>query len=139
MARNAGRIVAAIAGLAAIGGLAWLAIGRDQPAEVERAELAADPPIVVAETDEAELDETSYQDLVADAQRILSLRGYDPGPIDGKLGLRTQEAMRAYRQAVRTNGLLDAIKQDEPAQTTARDVERYSFDARPTPRLIGGD
>ncbi len=60
--------------------------------------------------DGPELDEASLEDLVADAQRLLSLRGFDPGPIDGQLGLRTQRAIRAYQDTARSHGTLEALK-----------------------------
>lgn len=103
---------------------------------------ASDAPLSFETEDlasEAELDEGSYQDLVADAQRMLSLRGYDPGPIDGKLGLRTRQSIRSYQEAVRTSGLLDALKQVEPERHAGPDLERYSFEARPTPTSITRD
>ena len=62
------------------------------------------------EPDGPDLDETQLEDLVADAQRLLNLSGYDPGPIDGQLGLRTQRAIRAYQAAARRHGTLEALK-----------------------------
>ena len=74
----------------------------------------ADPAAVAAEDqeepDSPELDEERLLDLVADAQRLLQLSGYDPGPIDGRLGLRTQRAIRAYQAAARRSGTLEALK-----------------------------
>jgi len=55
-------------------------------------------------------DEDSLHDLVADAQRLLHLRGYDPGPIDGRFGWRTQRAIRAYQATARSRGYLEALK-----------------------------
>ena len=55
--------------------------------------------------------------LVAEAQRLLAERGYDPGPADGLLGPRTNEAVRAFRQSVGLGGgtgmdqaVLDALR-----------------------------
>jgi hypothetical protein len=60
--------------------------------------------------DGPELDEESLEDLVADAQRLLNLRGFDPGPIDGQLGVRTQQAIRVYQHTARSHGTLEALK-----------------------------
>jgi hypothetical protein len=57
----------------------------------------------------AELDELSLRDLVADAQRLLRRRGYDPGPIDGQVGWRTQRAIREYQALARSHGYLEAL------------------------------
>ncbi len=39
------------------------------------------------------------QAQVAEAQTLLSQRGYDPGPADGLIGPRTTDAVRAFRQS----------------------------------------
>ncbi len=72
---------------------------------------------------EAEMDEGSLRDLVSDAQRMLTLDGFDPGPIDGRLGLRTRRAIQAYQETARTNRSLADVK---PA-------------VRPRPELVGGE
>ncbi len=46
------------------------------------------------------VDATPAQRLVAEAQNLLSQRGYDPGPADGLLGPRTNNAVRAFRQSI---------------------------------------
>jgi hypothetical protein len=92
--------IAALAVLAASAG--WLGAGVASADEV----LA---PEDVEIGDGAELDEESLQDLVADAQRLLRLRGYDPGPIDGRLGWRTQRAIRAYQETARSRGYMEAL------------------------------
>ena len=99
----------AIAALAALAGSAgWLGAG------VAAANEALQPPDVAPEDVEIgggpELNEESLQGLVADAQRLLQLRGYDPGPIDGRFGWRTQRAIRAYQAAARSRGYLEALK-----------------------------
>lgn len=58
--------------------------------------------------DELDMSEMSVRDLIADAQRMLALGGYDPGPIDGRIGIRTQRAIRAYQAAAR--GDLEDLK-----------------------------
>ena len=133
--------IAIIGGLTCVGMLLGLGTGlllagsASEPAADERQILADLAPL----DDEADLDETSLDDLVADAQRMLSLGGYDPGPIDGQLGLRTQRAIRSYHEAVRTGGLLDALKKGEPEPGAAPDNERYDFEARPIPSSLGRD
>ena len=37
---------------------------------------------------------------VADAQRILTSLGYDPGPVDGEMGSKTRNAIQAFQSAV---------------------------------------
>ncbi len=39
----------------------------------------------------------SFQELVTDIQRMLTELGYRPGPIDGKMGDRTRQAIRRYQ------------------------------------------
>jgi len=98
----------AIAALAALAGSAgWLGAGVAsanevlQPADVAPEDIEIDGG--------PELNEESLQDLVADAQRLLHLRGYDPGPIDGRFGWRTQRAIRAYQETARSRGYLEAL------------------------------
>ena len=90
----------------------------DQPEDQPEDQEAADGPKV---------DEERLVDLVADAQRRLQLSGYDPGPIDGQMGLRTQRAIRAYQAAARRSGTLEALK------GPARDG------AAPRPELVGSE
>ncbi len=71
---------------------------------------------------EAEMDEGSLRDLVSDAQRMLTLGGFDPGPVDGRLGLRTRRAIQAYQEAARMNRAVADLKQAAP----------------PRPELVGG-
>jgi peptidoglycan hydrolase-like protein with peptidoglycan-binding domain len=103
------RSLVSIAALAALAGLAgWLGAGVASANEVSQ--LAAGGAPEDAEIgDGPELDEGSLQDLVADAQRLLRSRGYDPGTIDGRLGWRTQRAIRAYQKMARSSGYLEAL------------------------------
>jgi peptidoglycan hydrolase-like protein with peptidoglycan-binding domain len=90
-------------------------------APAKNAEIA-DPP---------ELDDASPRDLVTDAQRLLRLRGFDPGPLDGAVGVRTREAIRAYQAAARAQGMLEAMRRPGPGQ--ARPVEPAAGPARVAP------
>jgi peptidoglycan hydrolase-like protein with peptidoglycan-binding domain len=113
-----------LVGLAALAG--WLLVA---PATV----VAADPVADLADgasSDDAEigdgpeLDDESFEDLVADAQRILTLRGYDAGPIDGQFGLRTQRAIRAYQNLARDQGYLEALKGPQRVPSSDADGRR---------------
>ncbi|MEM6712271.1 MAG: peptidoglycan-binding protein [Pseudomonadota bacterium] len=60
---------------------------------------------------------SANQAAIAQAQRLLAERGYDPGPADGLIGPRTTEAIRAFQRSVglAANGsvdqaLLDALQ-----------------------------
>jgi peptidoglycan hydrolase-like protein with peptidoglycan-binding domain len=52
---------------------------------------------------------------VQDIQAKLRERGFDPGPVDGLLGRRTCDAVKAYQKAagVPVNGLLDPVLQNQ--------------------------
>lgn len=52
-----------------------------------------------------EVAEASFEDRVAEVQRMLMRQGFDPGPIDGRLGVRTRDAIRAYQSLVRAKEL----------------------------------
>jgi peptidoglycan hydrolase-like protein with peptidoglycan-binding domain len=77
--------------------------GKASPAAAASAKDAEVP-------DAPDLDDASYQDLVTDAQRLLRLRGFDPGPLDGQIGVRTRQAIRAYQAEARARGVLEASK-----------------------------
>jgi peptidoglycan hydrolase-like protein with peptidoglycan-binding domain len=52
---------------------------------------------------------------VRDIQMKLRERGFDPGPVDGLLGRRTCDAVKAYQKAagMRVNGVLDPVLQNQ--------------------------
>ena len=65
---------------------------------------------------------TLDQARIAGIQRLLSLAGYDPGPIDGYLGGRTLEALRRFQRAIGlgrdvrlTPLLMDALNEAAPS------------------------
>lgn len=117
----------AIAALAAlVGSAGWLGAGVASANEV--LQLAAEvAPEDVEIGDGPELNEESLQDLVADAQRLLRLRGYDPGPIDGRFGWRTQRAIRAYQATARSRGYLEALKGPGVAGRDAAAASRHEL------------
>jgi peptidoglycan hydrolase-like protein with peptidoglycan-binding domain len=99
--------------------LGWLiGVLAASPALAAPAGMASPPAAAAARdpevADPPEVDEESYRDLVADAQRLLALRGFDPGPVDGRLGLRTRWAIRAYQATARSQGVLEALKGPAP-------------------------
>jgi peptidoglycan hydrolase-like protein with peptidoglycan-binding domain len=104
--------------LAALALLGWAGTGLAGGAVAGSAESAAVAPADVEEPDGPDVDEEDIEDLVADAQRLLSASGYDPGPIDGYIGPRTQRAIRAYQAAARRHGTLAAIKGPPPDDLT---------------------
>jgi len=115
--------IATLAATALLGGLIGvLAAG---PAPAAAAGAAALPSAASRDAEVAdppELDDASYRDLVADAQRLLAVRGFDPGPIDGRLGLRTREAIRAYQAMARSQGVLEALKGPPPGERDLVDL-----------------
>ena len=117
----------AIAALAAlVGSAGWLGAGVASANEV--LQLAAEvAPEDVEIGDGPELNEESLQDLVADAQRLLRLRGYDPGPIDGRFGWRTQRAIRTYQATARSRGYLEALKGPGVAGRDAAAASRHEL------------
>jgi len=60
--------------------------------------------------DDERNDSARASDDVREAQQTLWDRGYSPGPIDGRLGARTREALRQYQkdENLPVTGLLDA-------------------------------
>ncbi len=125
----------ALAAVAALAGLAgWLAM---DPARADAGAVAVADDALSGKVEignDPELDEESLRDLVADAQRILTLRGYDAGPIDGRLGLRTQRAIRAYQDAARQQGYLEAIKGPRPSGAAEGQHELVRMEERaPSP------
>jgi lysozyme len=89
------------------------------------------PPRDPEVADAPDLDDASYRDLVSDAQRLLTLRGFDPGPLDGQLGLRTRQAIRAYQAEARSRGVLEALKGPAAASSNVADVP-----GRPDPLAV---
>jgi peptidoglycan hydrolase-like protein with peptidoglycan-binding domain len=55
------------------------------------------------------------QGNVRQVQEALKDKGFDPGPVDGKMGRKTQEALRSFQQSknLKATGRLDAQTRQE--------------------------
>lgn len=65
--------------------------------ETARAEVAVVVPII-HDTPPPSPRETPQRTVVRVIQQHLSRRGYDPGPLDGRLGTQTRRAIRAFQR-----------------------------------------
>lgn len=86
------------------------AVGHRQPRPAQPP-TAAEMQAVVPETPvqpQAGAPEAVPHDLVAVAQRELAVFGYDPGPIDGRMGPKTRQALMAFQadKGLRADGRL---------------------------------
>jgi localization factor PodJL len=52
----------------------------------------------VAVRPEAAQTNSAQLNVIAEAQRLLAERGYDPGPVDGRPGPRTEAAVRSFQR-----------------------------------------
>ena len=79
--------------------------------------VATIPAGALAETEDCRLAFARGQESasVQDIQAKLRERGFDAGPVDGLLGRRTCEAVKAYQKAagMPANGLLDPVLQNQ--------------------------
>jgi localization factor PodJL len=89
-----------------------------RPVPVETAAVSVQGPAGGWDDSAESASATPTQRLIAEAQALLAERGYNPGPADGLLGPRTNEAVRAFRQSVGLGdsdtidqALLDALRQ----------------------------
>jgi peptidoglycan hydrolase-like protein with peptidoglycan-binding domain len=57
----------------------------------------APPAVAQTASSEASTAPSSFGELVTDIQRMLTDLGYRPGPVDGKMGDRTRQAIRRYQ------------------------------------------
>lgn len=79
---------------------------------------------------EPQLSEGSDGEWVSHLQTILQARGFDPGPIDGIFGPRTEAAVKAYQEAygLTVDGIVGPItwgslnEGEEPAEEEDGDV-----------------
>ncbi len=76
---------------------------------------------------------TMSSDQVRQIQQALSDRGYDPGPVDGVMGPKTQQAMRNFRQGQGLTGsdsmdsaTLSALGVDATGSSRSGDMSRSS-------------
>jgi peptidoglycan hydrolase-like protein with peptidoglycan-binding domain len=134
MVRASGRVIALLGGLA----LALMAGTAPGAGAGQGSAAGAAPPKNAQIADPPELDDASPRDLVSDAQRLLRLRGFDPGPLDGAVGLRTREAIRAYQAAARAQGVLEAMKRPGPGQTRPVEPAAGPARSRAAPRAAAG-
>jgi hypothetical protein len=58
----------------------------------------AEPPAVREQAQPPAAPSSGGSPLVEEAQRLLTRLGYNPGPVDGFIGPRTQEAVRAFQR-----------------------------------------
>jgi hypothetical protein len=109
--------------------------GRMSPQQIGEAQrraqawrpTASAPPVTTAPPPAA-AQPLSGRTLLAGIQRELSRLGYDPGPVDGLMGNRTRNAIRAYQQ---TAGM---VEDGQPSTTLlARLREDTPVAATPTP------
>jgi len=101
---GAGAIIGAVTGLSVLEGAVLGALGGSltgamtnssqinmgEPAWKSSSRAAPAAPAPVANTD--------MQRAISDLQARLAARGYQPGPIDGKVGAQTRAAIRAYQK-----------------------------------------
>jgi putative peptidoglycan binding protein len=75
----------------------------------ERSTILASPATRPDVGEPARRSEPATARQIADAQSKLAALGYDPGPADGRLGSRTEAAIRKFRKAARLpiDGLVD--------------------------------
>ena len=142
--------------LAALGAALLLALPLSAQAEATAAEAAWTPPVVTAEEmDAAHLGERILmRGLEGDDVRLMQQRLYDlgylDGDVDGKFGLQTQKAVRAFQRAHKLEKIdgkvgeqtLAALFGDDvialptptPSPTLSRRLRRFRR-RRPCPRL----
>ena len=78
--------------------------------------------VAAADADPADTDDPALtRDDIRDVQRLLTDLGYDPGPVDGLMGTRTETAIAAFQAAQDlaetgepTRGLLNALQAATP-------------------------
>ena len=95
------------------------------PTRIQWPEPAPEQPVRVASNDLPDLPVAAFprgfRPMVAETERRLSQLGYDPGPVDGVMTVRTRQALRSYQadSALPVNGRM-----------TRRTVENMRRDTR---------
>ncbi len=74
-----------------------------------------------ATTQDMNRQQVASSDTVKKAQQELKTAGYDPGPIDGRMGTETQKAVKDFQQAkgLTVNGKLDSRTQQALASAAS--------------------
>ena len=107
---SAGAIIGAVTGLSVVEGAVLGAVGGGltgaltKPSQVnmgdpawKKSSTAQSAPAAPA-APQAVATQPSLNQAVSNLQSQLAARGYDPGPIDGVMGERTRQAIRAYQR-----------------------------------------
>jgi hypothetical protein len=81
--------------------------------------VAASPAFAACGSDSLPPD--TFKAFVSGTQEALNEHGFKAGPVDGRMGSRTQSAIRAYQRAAKlpvdgcvSNGLLDHLNFTQP-------------------------
>ena len=98
---------------------------------------------VLAQTPTAQMPPAMAKAYVMGIQEKLQQKGYKPGPLDGTVGPRTTEAIRAYQRAaglpvdgVPTDALLDHLTFVEPAAAVSSASKRRTTGPSPFIREV---
>ncbi len=110
---SAGAIIGAVTGLSVVEGAVLGAVGGGltgaltKPSQInmgdpawKKSSTAQSAPAAqtAAAAQQAVATQPSLNQAVSNLQSQLAARGYDPGPIDGVMGERTRQAIRAYQR-----------------------------------------
>lgn len=103
---SAGAIIGAVTGLSVVEGAVLGAVGGGltgaltKPSQVDMGDPAWKKSSAAssAPAPQAVAAQPSLNQAVINLQSQLAARGYDPGPIDGVMGERTRQAIRAYQR-----------------------------------------
>jgi peptidoglycan hydrolase-like protein with peptidoglycan-binding domain len=68
---------------------------------------------------------------IKEAQQALKDKGYDPGPVDGVMGMKTKEALKSFQSAsnLQTTGTLDAQTAEKLGIQSSSSTSRSSSSA----------
>lgn len=61
---------------------------------------SANPHLIKTHSAPASPSVSEYQKMISQAQEQLKALGYEPGPIDGRLGMRTKQSLKRYQLAM---------------------------------------
>lgn len=78
----------------------WLELNREKEAQVNRnKEKIVEPIVFLPEEEPKEIKQELPKDRKKQIQIALKKAGFDPGPIDGKIGKKTRKAIREFQKA----------------------------------------